>query len=88
MVQLRDKVNDFPMKNIFNVDETGDCFEHSPKKTYTCDFENCKFQQKAMSAKVHVTSFVCTNRTGQMVNICLVRERKAPTCFGLQKLLI
>lgn len=57
--KLRQKLRDFDAECIFNVDETGLFFDHSPRRTYIFEHYSLKsvLETKYMRAKDRITTY-------------------------------
>lgn len=87
MAEFRNKLNDFAMKNIFKVDETGLSTSFHREKTYICTSENRKFDRgiKSMNVQGRITAYATRDGTSKNDEYVLYKKTKSPTCLTFQR---
>ncbi len=86
MAKLRDRLREFDVDCIYNVDETGLFYKLLPKRSYVTQYENKKTLRgtRQMSAKDRITAYVCTNADGsEKLPLAIIGTAKNPRCFRL-----
>lgn len=84
MQELRDKLEDYDVENVFNMDETGLFYRALPTKTYLSNEESRSIVRgtKELTAKDRVTLVLCVNATGTCkVPPLIIGNSKYPHCF-------
>lgn len=87
MRKLREKLIDYDVDCIFNMDETGLFFKLLPSRSYITSAENIKSVRgtKAMRAKDRITAFVCTNGIGTKLPLAIIGKPKNPRYVRIAK---
>ena len=81
---LREKLEDFDTKNVFNMDETGLFYREFPTKTYlaTSESRNIVRGTKELTPKDRITLVLCVNATGSCkIPPLIIGSSKNPHCF-------
>ena len=84
MQNLREKLSDYPLDKIYNVDETALFFKLLPRRTYILPEENTPNLRgtKSMKAKDRVTAIICTNSNRSMkISISIIEKSRNPRSF-------
>jgi hypothetical protein len=87
---LRTKISNYPLVNVFNVDETGLNFRQYPSTSIVSEvMEDADSARgnKQMTSKERITLVVCTNATGTVkVPVLVIGKAKQPVALRKKRL--
>lgn len=88
IVELKLKIEDFSLENIYNMDETGFFFRLMPKRSYISQGENRSTVRgtKQMRTKDRISVYACTSAVGDKVPLAYIGKSKIPRCLGKRNL--
>ena len=86
MIKIRDRLREFQVENIYNVDETGLFYKLLPRRSYIMAYEKKTTLRgtKQIDVKDRITAYVCTNADGsRKLPMAVIGKAANPRCFRL-----